>query len=524
MAFEDDIEAAIDMMRRERRIYKNYLSLEAMDMGYRIYNASKDLDGDILNIAVVNLIEEMPWEFPYPAVWWYSVICNIKKSSAVFLEFIRYIRNHIEAFSGNTLYYLYYQCKGMAFEFPSLDSSEGKLELWNLLLDSVKCFEQKLSVSLEPVPYEARNHNLIVVVTEQLLSPQHGPTKTALDRCKVIIDKLDKTVLLINTGEILSNVGRIPLVIERRDSGTMYDTSDNPYILLDWKGTMIPYFQCRKHMPDVDILEELLMVMRELAPERIVSIGGSSIFTGLVSKMIPVLTVGLLPSDLECTANSYQTLSRKMTEADIEMLKSLGFAQNHVIECVFTSSLLPQTEKISKGDLGISEEAFLLAVVGARLDTEITDEFLDMLEELEESKLQVIFLGVFQGYEAIIQKHTKLVGKVSYLGFCDDILSRMEVCDLYINPIRKGGGTSCVEAMYMGVPVITTSYGDVSINAGEEFCVRDYCEMKKKIMQYYTDELYYEKMSQIAKSRAKVLLDTETEFVKVLEEATRREL
>ena len=92
-----------------------------------------------------------------------------------------------------------------------------------------------------------------------------------------------------------------------------------------------------------------------------------------------------------------------------------------------------------------------------------------------------------------------------------------------MNPIRRGGGTSCVEAMSKGVPVVTVDYGDVSVNAGEEFCVKDYDKMQRRILQYYSDKEYYNAMSEKALKRAAVLLDTETEFLKVIQEMNERE-
>ena len=47
--------------------------------------------------------------------------------------------------------------------------------------------------------------------------------------------------------------------------------------------------------------------------------------------------------------------------------------------------------------------------------------------------------------------------------------------------------------------------------------------MKKQIMKYYTDKEYYLKMSNRAKERAKILLDTDSEFERIIREAELRE-
>ena len=109
------------------------------------------------------------------------------------------------------------------------------------------------------------------------------------------------------------------------------------------------------------------------------------------------------------------------------------------------------------------------------------------------------------------------------MGFTDDILSRLELCDLYVAPKRVGGGTSVVEAMFKGLPVVVLNHGDMAVNAGEEFCVNDYKDMQKKILEYYANPEYYKEMSQKAVKRAEQVLDSETEFVKAIKEMEQQE-
>ena len=154
----------------------------------------------------------------------------------------------------------------------------------------------------------------------------------------------------------------------------------------------------------------------------------------------------------------------------------------------------------------------------------MTDDFLFFLEKLLQEKMFVGFLGVFHAYDERIKKYPRLKRKSAFWGFRKDILSYLEICDLYVNPVRKGGGTSSVEAMFKGIPVVTTDYGDVAVNAGEEFCVKDYREMSEEILRYYMDKEYYREMSKRALERAKGLLDTETEFVRIMKEAEKREI
>lgn len=493
------------------------------------------------------LMDELSDGNPYMVVFWYSMLVFVNKDGKLFNRYAQYILDNNHFFPIETRYFLFYQLKAAMFMHKIYETKESQILVWKLILDIIEEYQKILEVDLSYIPKEQRNDNLYLVITEQMLVEQHGPTKTALDRCKVIMDKLGKEVLLIDTAEILSMVGRIPIY---RSNQSNYNEDLLEVDTIPWKGANVPYYQCENNMPNIGELNKLLSIIRSFSPARIVSIGGSSVLSGLANKMVPVVSIGLCPSDFEYTASTFQTLGRKLDDKDRFILDKLMLPQTHVIESIFTSSLKPQTEHISRADMQIDDNAFAMCVVGGRLDVEVSDEFLNMLEELiisapdekldanvpggttdetmdaivpDTPDIQIVFLGRFDTYDRMVSKYPAVKEHSKFLGFCDDILSRMEHIDLYVNPIRKGGGTSCVEAMSKGVPVVTVNYGDVSVNVGDAFCVESYDEMKTTIIKYMTDKSFYAKMSACAIKRTEILLDTEGAFVKILEEADARE-
>ena len=117
----------------------------------------------------------------------------------------------------------------------------------------------------------------------------------------------------------------------------------------------------------------------------------------------------------------------------------------------------------------------------------------------------------------------KLESRVHVLGMVSDPISYMELCNLYLNPLRIGGGTSVVEAMSKGLPAITVAYGDVATNVEEEFCVTGYAEYPELIRKYNTDKEFYSRMSSKALERANRLLNAEEEFVRIIDEFVKRE-
>ncbi len=84
----------------------------------------------------------------------------------------------------------------------------------------------------------------------------------------------------------------------------------------------------------------------------------------------------------------------------------------------------------------------------------------------------------------------------------------MRAFDLYINPYRRGGGTSVVEAMAQGLAALAIDYGDVAYNIAPEFLCKDYDEMLDRIKILTTDKDEYNKAREIALKRAEYMLDT----------------
>lgn len=481
----------------------------------RLKELPDSLVREVITILKSNRNEENTEAYIYLT----SIIINITLEAEELVTLEEYIMQNKKLDAGKK-HFLFYQIKRLMFCNKSLKTEQTILLRWKLFQQVVQMYKMQIKTELKYIPWQERNHNFVLVITEQFLSMEHGPTKTALDRCRTLIRK-EKQVLLVNSAEF-GQFYNDCLFYNGISGNYMRNYTDVQEIA--WKDVKVPYVQCDNGMPDPEVLDMLLEMVYQLKPEYIVMIGGNSVFANLADNIVPVLAGGLSPSVMETTMVSYQTLTRKLDEQDIRLLHQMGKTEDSIIQSVFTSGLKEQTEHITREQLGIPREAFVLAVVGARLDVEITDDFCEMLESVLGEDIVVVFWGRYIKYSEISkEKYPKLKKYSYYLGFCSDILAHLECCDLYINPIRSGGGTSSVESLYKGVPVVTTEYGDVPTNVGEAFWVEDYKEMKNVIKRYYSDSEFYQKQSEYALQRVKRLLDTDGEFVKIISEMERRE-
>lgn len=274
-------------------------------------------------------------------------------------------------------------------------------------------------------------------------------------------------------------------------------------------------------MPSKDILELLLSYIQKVKPYFILGLGGTSILTNLANMIVPVL-VEEFSARLAVTMADYQIFSYKMPEEDKELLEERGINPNNLIKSEVMLSIPEQKKKITKMELGLPENKFILITMGNRLDDEVTDEFAYVLENVLDDDTIMVFCGNFQSYENFINKHFKLKDKTYYIGVTDDILAVLENCDLYVNMIRKGGGTTGTAAIYKGIPVVTTSYGDIAGNVGKDFVTDSYDTMIDLIKKYKEDNIFYESQSQKAKEHAEKVLNAKEIYANTIRNFEKR--
>ncbi|MCL2352982.1 MAG: glycosyltransferase [Firmicutes bacterium] len=398
---------------------------------------------------------------------------------------------------------------------PGIRAAE-KLRL--VYLDILDRYAESYAAHCRPIPAGERDPRAAVVITGQYIGLNHGPTKTVCDRCRSLIKDMKMNVTLINSADIVSPLGRVPFFNAVAGS---YNAELNGVSSVCYQDAEFGYYQFRTQNLDYDDLRGALLTVRRLRPAFIVSVtAGPNVLAELCDRIVPVISVSLTVSRVPLTATRLISTNKIPDETDLRLLKTLGLSARNIITGVFTSDFKPQTRKITRRELSLPEGGFILIVVGARLDTEITEEFLEILLSTAKYGTHIAFAGRFEKYAAFCAATDGLAERSTFLGFADDMLAVLDNCDLYVNPMRRGGGTSAVEALYKGVPVVTPDFGDVASNAGSAF-IASYADMAGAIARYASDREFYASQSKKARERAAYLTDTSLHFGNIIKEAMR---
>ncbi len=295
---------------------------------------------------------------------------------------------------------------------------------------------EALGQELAWIPQPRRNPRFCLVLVGQFLQTAHGPTKTALDRCSFFLRSLSITPLLVNTAEMYGGNVRI---LAREVIGAAYMEENLERDRMEWKGVSIPYFQFQQNMPNARDMADFLAMLAREKPLFALSLGAMSPLADLVAALVPVITQNTVPSQVAICRSQWQVLGRPIGEEDLAYERR-WHRPGHMLYAPFTFDFVPNGHSGSREALGLPEEAFVVHIVGTRLQQECDGDFLELLERLMDAGAYIMALGQgeverpwWHGRGEIWRQRFRPSGLVL------DILSYHSLGDVYLNPRRRGG-------------------------------------------------------------------------------------
>lgn len=365
---------------------------------------------------------------------------------------------------------------------------------------NVEGFGQALHMHFPYLPVKTRNRNRIVIITEQMLSLLHAPTKLVLDTSYVLQEKLGYEVLIF----ICPCDGFLPKELWHKPTtmNTQENFRDNA-LELSYRGAVFQEFQIDLHPLNLKEYQMMLEIIHAWNPLFVFGIGVLNpvadlcgTFTDLamraVSTECPVSEAGLLIRPMRQAEDMEQEYTRGITSSQVQLFIKekapvvIGKSQNHY----------------ARSEAGLPEDKFLIAIVGNRLDTEIDVEFVALVQDVLKKAPNVAFvvIGEVEKIKKYFQEEC-LEGHIFYLGYRYDLVGTYGMVDLYLNPKRMGGGYSSVMALAAEVPVVSLPDCDVAGHVGKEFLVKDYQEMGETILRYMAEPAFYKEKQECARKK-----------------------
>lgn len=388
---------------------------------------------------------------------------------------------------------VHYTIETMVFVTPEdKQESVGAILTRSLRRDCLKRSKQALVQILSerniPIKDRFEDNNRVVILSRQFLSKSHAPTNFALQYAKDFISA-GKEVIIISsceqsqqqTGPFISTVKQ-NVNVDLSKTNKLSDDTD----LLD-------FYQPPNPLDLEDCLVKTVQKIEDFDPAIICVIGNNCVVSEVMQDRAYVFMVPLA-NDLVLTEGNHYLITALDPAPSWDLAANEGLAGKLMFNKQKAMPPLPQSHTYTRAEYDIEEEAFVAAIVGNRLPAELTDGFLDCLDQMSAiPNLTYLFLGPIANRDQLFAGHEKTVSAATFIDYDKDLLAIYDLCDCFINPPRKGGGSSAYYATRKGLPVIGLNSGDcrsfvvdpTAFNSLEDY--QPFLEKMTREAGFYTD-------------------------------------
>lgn len=370
---------------------------------------------------------------------------------------------------------------------------EEKMKLHEALLIEYK---KKLGIDVEKVPLSIRNPKKILIVTDQLLGPLHAPSDFVYRIAALLKINYNFDIQVV----CMQTVVNKDIYNFWYNGLTSSDCDiEGNYVNKDY-GVEIPIYYSPMRENNEEVIKLLFQEIYAMKPAICWYIGGESIAGDLMGQMTTTLSMPCVSGYATSVADYMITCDNIITDNFIKQQQYLTSRNQKLLYLKPVRDLKEgYTVSLKRTDIGAKEEDFLIIVAGNRLEQEITDDIISVLKCMIEknNKSKIVFVGDIQ---AKYQEHLneQLHNKCIMLGFRDDLLDVIALCNLMFNPPRIGGGSVILMACGLGVPVVSLNEGAGAVILGTKMCLNAMEELIESIAKHMNDYNYWLSQSEKA--------------------------
>lgn len=364
---------------------------------------------------------------------------------------------------------------------------------------NIENFDSALHVNFPYRELKQRNQRRIVIVTEQILSILHAPTKVVLN-IAYALNKLGYEVLLF----VCPCDRGIPEELWYEPTIMNSDPEfKNIPMRVNYRGVVFEGYQINMTSECLKEYHMMFQLIHAWNPLFVFDLGTANPVVDLVQKFTTLVAWEMSLVCPVSIGSILVRLGRMEEELERDYEEALEEYQTQLFMDESFPVLVEETgQTYTRSEIGLPENRFLIAIVGNRLDTDINEAFVDVMGELLKRLPDMDFVIIGSvAEEAWVQgkfASELFRNRMHFLGYRRDLPEVLGVLDLYLNPERGGGGFSSAIALVAGIPVVTLPDCDVAYNAGEEFVVSDYEEMLDIVVRYRQDKAFYEEKTAAA--------------------------
>lgn len=367
------------------------------------------------------------------------------------------------------------------FLYDKIKDYKTRNKIYHNKINEIK---QKVLLQNKYIKYNNRNKKRVVIVCRQLLGELHAPTLIIINIYKRLQELGYQVYVVINyMGQMQKELANqwcdilLDNNISDKNENINYEVSDEVIKVYNMVFNTNDFY---------GIAEKSVELIMKLNPAFVLSVGGYNLISDLVNDITTVC-------NMSCTGHpavSDNNILIKCFDSDIKR-DSLYNAYLDNVKKIFTIPMsFEKKEDIickHKEEYGISKDKFTILLIGNRLDNEISDKFLKIMQLIYEKNPNIIYviIGQCENLKKRIKENNYGYSCI-YLGYVSDLQNTMSIGDLYLNPPRVGGGTSATYSIRNNIPILTLPNCDVA-SRGEKFVCKNIDEFPHIVSRYIND-------------------------------------
>jgi len=201
-----------------------------------------------------------------------------------------------------------------------------------------------------------------------------------------------------------------------------------------------------------DIIEKIV----DFNPDCIITTSNISLAIAKLYELYPIVYVDMGGFLSTCPADIYLFSN---PDVIVDQNKKFNLIDDEIIVHYQGGIDFPAPVGIkTRSDYNLTEEQFVMVTVGSRLDVDLNEAFIAEICNFLMKHHDAVWLVVgsrpipifAELYQDLLDSQ-----QICTLIFEKDLMGLYGICDVYVNPVRSGGGVSIIWAMERGLPIIT---------------------------------------------------------------------
>ena len=446
-------------------------------------------------IDFLNYMNEAKITFGYRLFFLSLLVMLRVKGSRLLNEIMETLTNDVKH-----LKYHYPMIANISF-YRSRDLLVGDYQFYSASRKEIEKLADYMNSAPDSFPKLMRKKKRIAFLVDQLLSLQHSPTKVTLDYIINICKADPEYEIGLFVEDNFNSCPEEIIVPYSYSAVDSWRLSAEHKKHLQGFPVIIKYSD--SNQSKTQRVRSMVQEIVQFEPEVLITTSDISLSREILYPYFPVVYFSMGGFNFSTLADAYLQVNLK--EA-IDFYKQFPTIKPEFIHEFKYGLDLPKPKKrIKREDLGFSQDDCIMVTVGNRLDAELDEEFIANICQKVQQKANLKWLIVGEAkLKYLTENYKELLGeKIIRLNYEKDLMALYDICDMYINPRRHGGGISIAMAMDRGLPVVIFSNPSDGLSyVGEKNGVgHDYCSYLNEIDKLYSDPDYRAQKANQVKER-----------------------